>query len=60
MTFFTETNEDELPVDIEPVSVIVTELVTEKFDEVSPVIEDTIRNYEFEYGDLLPKGTWKF
>ena len=60
MTFFTETNEEELPVDIEPVSVIVTELVTEKFDEVSPVIEDTIRNYDFEYGDLLPKGTWKF
>ena len=59
MPFLTEPTRKELPVDIEPVSEIVTELVTEKL-EVSLVIEDTIRNYEFEYEDLLRKRTWKF
>ena len=45
---FQKPTRNELPVDIEPVSEIVTEHVTEKLDEVSPVIEDTIRNYDFE------------
>ena len=43
----------ELPVDIELVSEIVTELITENLDEVSPVIEDTIRNYEYEYVETM-------
>ena len=39
-------------------SEIVT-IVTEKLNEVSPIIEATIKkNYEFEYEDLLRKRTF--
>ena len=49
--FLTETNEEGmpgLPVEIEPESETVTELVTEKLNEISPVTEDTIPDLDIE------------